>query len=146
MGAARTQVRALDALEELIDRSDSLREGLAGLRDTDDRLERWEGRPDGGELLEAREPPASVQVTIRHQQNLGLDLAESVDDPAHAEIGGGGGEDGPDRRRGKKRDDGFGDVRHPGGNPVSRPDAGGAQPGREGSHLLPQFGPGDLLW
>ncbi len=91
---------------------------------------------------ENHRPP--YEVAIGHQQNLGLDLAESVDDPAHPEIGRGGGENGPDRRRGKERDDRFRDVWHPGGNPVSRTDADGAQPGREGSHLLPQFGPGDL--
>ncbi len=56
---------------------------------------------------------AAVAVGVVHEQEPGFDLAEPVDDPVDAEIGGGGREHSADRSCCQHHRDGLDDVRQP---------------------------------
>ncbi|CAM5660412.1 hypothetical protein SAURM35S_06742 [Streptomyces aurantiogriseus] len=85
---------------------------------------------------------AAVTVAVDGEQDDGLDLLETVEDTASAEVGGAGGPHAADGSSGKEGDDGLGDVREIAADPVSRADAEAAQFGGEGADLTAQLGPG----
>ncbi len=99
---------------------------------------------EAGEDLGAVEVLASVAVSVRGQQDLGLDLGEAVDDAGSPEVGRARGPDGADRGGGKEADDRLGDVGEVGDDAVAVPDADRPQAGRGRRHLRAQVSPAQL--
>ena len=89
---------------------------------------------DGRQLAAAVEVLAAVLVAAGRDQDLRLELAEPVEHAPPAEVRRHARPDRPDARRGEHRDDGLGDVRQHGRDPVAGLDAHVPEPGREDPH------------
>jgi len=62
------------------------RGSLSGVGDDDHPLERREGAAQLGHACERVVDRAVVEVTVRREEHLGLDLAEAVEHALHAEV------------------------------------------------------------
>ena len=81
-----------------------------------------------------------VSVAVGNHQHLRLDLPEPVEDPRRTEVGRARGPERADRRRGKHRHDGFGNVRQVARDPIAFVDAALAQKGGEAGDVARKLG------
>ena len=105
----------------------------------DGRGEARERRADGGHLGAAVHLALPVSVAVDREEHLRLDLAESVDDGSHAELGRAARPDRPQRSGGEQRDDGLGDVRQVAGDAVATADPEALEPGAHATDLGAQL-------
>ena len=95
----------------------------ADVRDVDDVADRRQLRTDLRHLLPPVDVPVSPDVAGRREQQRGLELAEPVDDAAHAELERTRRPDRAEARGGEERDERLRDVRHERDDAVAGPDA-----------------------
>ena len=98
-------------------------------------------------LSERRHPIeglAAVGIAVGGQQEHGVDLAEAVHHPRHAEVGGGGTEHRADGGGGDHQHHRLGPVGHPGRHPVAGAHPVSPQGGRRRSDLGAQPVPGQV--
>ncbi len=99
---------------------------------------------DRREHLGAVEVLACVAVPVHRQQHLRLDLGEAVDHAARPELRGGARPDRSDAAHGQEGDQGLGDVRHVGDDPVPATDPERPQAPGDRRHLCGELSPRDL--
>src|SRR3954471_15787448 len=91
---------------------------VAGGRDDHGGPDRREPVADRGELLGPVPALPAVAVAVDGQEHLWLDLGKAVDHAGAAELGGAGGPDGAEARRGQEPDHRLGHVGQVGRDPV----------------------------
>ncbi len=107
-------------------------------------LDRGNATQHLADLRKQLETLAAITVGVGREEDLGLDLPESVDHAAHPEIGRGGGPDRPETRGRQHRDHGLGNVRHVAGHPIPRSHPGGPECRSEARNLAMELGIADF--
>ena len=107
--------------------------------DVHDVAQRGEGGADRRHLLAAVDRAVAEAVAADRQQHRRLELHESVDDAAGAELGRAARPDRPEARRRRERHQRLGDVRHVGDDAVARADAEPHEAGPRARHLLAEL-------
>src|SRR5580704_2087316 len=93
---------------------------LLQVGDHHDLFDRWQLRKNAPQSLERIEGAPVIQVTIGSEENLRLDLAESIDDALCSEIGRAGRPDRSDAGGGEHGNHRLGHVGNESGNPIAR--------------------------
>ena len=123
--------------------------GLAEIGHDHDLPRRGKLRGDGLELVGERDALAVVPIAVDREEDFRLDLAETVEHAALAEIGRAGRPDRPERGHRQHERDAFRQVRQHGGDAVAPADAGRAQgllqAGDCGLQLIPGQAAGRLV-
>ena len=109
-----------------------------------DALERADLAPDLAHALQRIEALARVPVAVRGEQDLGSDLAETIDHAARAEIRRARRPDGAQRGRREHRDHRLRKIGQVARDPVARSDAPGGERLRQPRDVRAQLGVRDL--
>ena len=125
--------------DDIADRGDS---SAAEVRNEDRPLHRRQRTHDLGDPSRAVMVFPGVRVGVGRDENLWLDLAESIENALRAEVRRTGRPHGAHRRRSERRDDRFGQVRDISRNPVARPDALAAKRRRKCGDCAVELGAG----
>src|SRR5437879_9534616 len=94
-----------------------------GVRGDDHAHERWDPTGHCGGVVERGKWLSFINVSIRGEEHLWLDLAEAVQRGLGADVGGAGRPDRADGRRGQHGHSGLDQIRHVAADPVARADA-----------------------
>ncbi len=113
-------------------------------RDMDDGLDRRQLLADLGDLVAPVDEPVAVPVAGRREQHLRLELAEPVDDAAHAELRRRRRPDRAEARGREERDERLRNVREVADDAVAGADAEPLQSGAGARDLVAQLAVGEL--
>ena len=126
-------------LGEQIVPGERVRDRVLAVGDVHDVAQGGEGGADRRQLLAAVDRAVAEAVPADRQQHRRVELRESVDDAAGAELRRAAHPDRPEARRRRERDQRLGDVRHVGGDPVAGADAEPHEAGARARHLLAEL-------
>ncbi len=114
------------------------------IRDHDDRAQLGQPRGDRADERQRVDALAVVEVAIRREQHLRLDLPEAIENRVRSEVRRARRPDGADARGREHRDDGFGSIRDESRDAVAAADAERAQACRDTGDLPREIAPAEL--
>ena len=124
---------------EEIGPGDAIGDALGEVRDRHHLADARDLGADGGHLVDAADRLAPVPIAVDGEQDHGIELGQPVDHASRAELRSTAGPDRPDRGGGEEGDQGLGDVRCVGRDPIAASDTEATQAGRAPRHRVEQL-------